>query len=64
MKMYRAENTQRLLRVILLVEIFTNVKRFDFFNFIRVCELLNKAKKMRKFCNILFPWGAFCFILV
>ena len=49
MKIHRDEKTQCLLRMILFIEIFANVKCFSFETFINVCEYLNEMKKIRKF---------------
>ena len=57
--MFRDENkktkTKGLQRMILFVEIFANVKRFDFEIFIKWCKLLNETK------TFLFPLVAFHF---
>ena len=47
MKIYRDEKMHSLQRMILLIESFSNVKRFSFETFIRACELLNVAKKKK-----------------
>ena len=49
MKMYRDEKKQGLQMTILLIELFTIVKPFDFWTFFSANKLLNEMNNMRKF---------------
>ena len=55
------KKTLSLQRMILFIESFTNVKRFGFQAFIRVCEILNETKNNEKVLKFSISVGSVLF---